>query len=169
MKSKILVSLLGILFSCALSFAQKSAPAITKAALQPGQASGTLSVEGKNVTLTHAGVFVDSGDESKPTVLVLSDQELPISGWKSGSDMTMYRMMEKKFNGISFWINGKGEVERTDYYMPGSFPTGSSGIFELKLDGPATKTFIGTANATAAAAKMNKDIKLDARFHAVLK
>jgi hypothetical protein len=144
----------------------QSATAATKSALQPGQASGALTVGDSTVKLSNAGVFVDKKDERKPTVLVLSDQELPLSGWADSSDMIMFRM-EHKFNGVAFWLDEKHEVFRTEYYMPGHFPAGASGMFELKLD--AGKSLSGAAVSTDAAAKQSDPIKLDTRFNAAVK
>lgn len=137
------------------------------AALQPGQASGTLSAEGKVINLSHAAVFIDKGEKESATVLILSDQTLPLSTWKDSSDLTMYRM-EHKFGGVAFWLNEKHEIIRTEYYA-GMFPTGASGIFELKLETPSEKTLKGSANSTATAAKLTDPVKLEARFNAASK
>ena len=51
--------------------------------------------------------------------------------------------------------------------MPGQFPAGATGMFELKLD--AGKSLSGAAVSTAAAAKQSDPIKLDARFNAAAK
>ena len=144
----------------------QSATAATKSGLQPGQASGALTVGDSTVKLSNAGVFVDKKDERKPTVLLLSDQELPLSGWADSSDMIMYRM-DHKFNGVAFWLDDKNQVFRTEFYMPGQFPAGATGMFELKLD--AGKSLSGAAVSTAAAAKQSDPIKLDVRFNGAVK
>jgi hypothetical protein len=139
--------------------------AANKSTLQPGQASGALTVGEATVKLSHAGVFIDEPADKKPMVLVISDQELPLSGWKDSSDMIMYRM-EYKFNGVAFWLDEKHQAFRTEYYMPAHFPAGASGMFELKLDSTAGKSLSGTAVSTDAAAKQSDPIKLDAKFNA---
>jgi hypothetical protein len=155
-------SLILILFFAAFCF-----PADQTVSLQPGQASGTLSAEGKVVNLSHAAVFVDQDEKPNATVLILSDEALPISTWKNSSDMMMYRR-EHKFGGVAFWLNDKREVVRTEYYA-GTFPTSASGIFELKLESPTEKNLKGSANSTATAAKLTDPVKLEARFNAELK
>jgi hypothetical protein len=51
----------------------------------------------------------------------------------------------------------------------GDFPTSTSGLFALKLDGPAGKTLAGSAKATEAAAKMSEPMSLNVSFNATLK
>src|SRR5262245_36229445 len=147
-KHKLCSGIIALVFGLCVSLVSaQSALATTKSTLQPGQAAGALTVGEATVKLSNAGLFIDKKDNRKPTVLVLSDQELPLSGWADSSDMIMYRM-EHKFNGVAFWLDDKQQVFRTEYYMPGHFPAGAIGMFELKLDSPAGKSFTGTAIST---------------------
>lgn len=135
----------------------------------PGEASGTFSVGGKVSKLTHAAVFVDQKDEQKPLILIVSDIELPAGGWKSETDFMMYRMDHKKLIGVAFFLDKKREVFRTDYYDGTSFPTSTSGIFELKLDPASGKTLSGSAHSTKAGDTLSTKVKLDVTFNAALK
>lgn len=134
----------------------------------PGQASGKFSVAGQEVTLGHALAFVDRKDERKPTIVVLSDKELPAAGWKSESDFMMWRM-DHKFIGVAFWLDTKREAFRTDYYDASGFPTSSSGVIDLKLDPPAGKAITGSAHSTHAGETLSEPIKLDVVFNAAVK
>ena len=83
----------------------------------------------KSVTLAHAAAFADAKDERKPTILVLSDKELPAAGWHAESDYMQYRRSHP-FMGAAFWLDKNREVFRTEYYDGSKFPTGGSGIFD---------------------------------------
>ena len=136
--------------------------------LKSGQAAGTFTSGGKTVQITHAAVFVDRSDERKPTILILSDTELPASGWKSESDYVAYRT-KHKFLGIAFWLDANREDFRTEYYDASSFPTSASGMFELTLDASAPNTLSGSAKSTGGAAKLKEPVKLETTFNVALK
>ncbi len=133
-----------------------------------GQASGTYSVGKTSAKLTHAVVFVDASDRRKPVILVLSDRELPAADWKKESDLMHFRA-KMGFNGVAFWLNAKREDFRTDYFVAKEFPTGATGLFDLKLEGGNEKSFVGTVRAYPRAAKLSEPVALDAAFNAVLK
>src|SRR5262245_19558000 len=91
-KNELYLGIIILVFGFCLGLINSAIPAQTtppakKSALQPGQASGALTVGEATVKLSHAGVFIDKPADQKPTVLVLTDQELPVSGWSDSSDM----------------------------------------------------------------------------------
>ncbi len=131
------------------------------AALQPGQAAGTLSAGGQTVKLTHAAAFVDQKDSRKPVVLLLTDQEVPAATWTSEFDMMNYQGSHP-FKGVGFYLDKSREVFRREYYLD-KFPTALMGVFDVKLEAGAAKALVGTAFSDS------KDPGLNARFHAVLK
>ncbi len=128
--------------------------------LPSGSAKGSLTFDGATVALTHAAAFVDQKEDGKPVIVLLSDRKLRVEKWESEFDM----MFDKsKYNGIVFFLDQEGKVFRTDVHMKDK-QTGVSGIFDLKLDNPASKELIGTATATD-----GKGDKLEATFHATLR
>lgn len=137
--------------------------------LATGEASGAFSADGKETKLTHVAAFVDQKDERKPVILIVSDVELPAGGWKSETDFMMYRMDHEKMIGVAFYLDKNREVFRTDYFDGTSFPTSTSGIFELKLDPASGKTFSGSAHSTKAGETLSHKVKLDVTFNAALK
>ena len=151
-------TLVAALVLCALA-----SPAVDAASdLPSGSAKGSLTFDGTTVALTYAAAFMDQKDERKPVILLLSDKKLPVEKWKSDFDM----MFDKtKFNGIVFFLDKEGKVFRTDVHMKDR-QTGVSGIFDLKLDNPASKELTGSATVTAPEGRSDK---LDVAFHATLK
>ena len=137
-------------------------------AVASGQAAGTLTVKGKAITLAHAAAFVDQEDKGKPVILLLTEQPIPAASWKTHSDIMMYRMNKNPLRGIVFTLDDKRQVVSAEVY-DGTFPTSTSGLFALKLDGPAGKTLAGTAKSTEAAAKMSEPMSLSVSFNAALK
>jgi hypothetical protein len=130
--------------------------------LPSGSAKGSLTFDNSTAALTFAAAFVDQKDERKPVILLLSDKKLPVEKWKSDFDM----MFDKtKFNGIVFFLDKEGKVFRTDVHMKDR-QTGVSGIFDLKLDNPASMDLTGSATATATDGRSDK---LEVEFHATLK
>ena len=146
-----------------------TSPRITAAepAVKSGSASGAFSTHGKSATLAYAAAFRDQRDDKKPVVLVLSDKELPASTWKNGSDMSAWRR-EHQFLGVAFWIDEKDNVFRCEYYDGTSFPTSTTGVFDLKV-ARAAGSLTGTAKSTQAAARLTDPVALDATFNAPLK
>ena len=138
-------------------------PAVAAAShLASGSAKGSLTFDDTTTALTYAAAFVDQKDERKPVILLLSDKKLPAEKWKSEFDMMFDRT---KFNGIVFFLDKEGKVFRTDVHMKNK-QTGVSGLFDLKLDNPASKELTGSATATATDGRSDK---LDVEFHARLK
>ena len=130
--------------------------------LPSGSAKGSLTFEGATVALTHAAAFTDQKDERKPVILLLSDKKLPVEKWKSEFDMMFDR---SRFNGLVFFLDQEGKVFRIDIHMNDK-QTGVGGIFDLKLDNPASKELTGSATASATQGRSDK---LDVTFHATLK
>ncbi len=145
-----------------------SPPAAAAGAVASGQAVGTFTVKGRVITLAHASAFVDESDKRKLVILLLTEQPVPAAGWKSGTDIMRYRMDRKPLIGVAFKLDDKREVIGADYYE-GDFPTSTSGIFVLKLDGPVGKTLAGSATATETAGKLREPVNLNVRFSATLK
>jgi hypothetical protein len=138
-------------------------------AVASGQAVGTLTANGKTIKLAYAYAFVDEGDKKRPVILLLTEQQVPAASWKGDSDIMTYRMFNKNpLRGVAFHLNDKRELMAADIYEH-SFPTGTVGIFALKFDGPAGKTFAGTAKSTEAGAKLSEPVSLSASFNATLK
>jgi hypothetical protein len=152
----------------ALILAAGCSTTIAQAPPASGQAAGTLTVKGKAINLAYAYAFVDEGDKKKPVILLLTEQQVPAAGWKGDSDIMMYRMSKNPLRGVAFRLDDKRALISADYY-DGSFPTGTAGIFALKLDGPPGKTLAGTAKSTEAAAKLSEPVSLSASFNATLK
>ena len=154
--------------SLALILAVGCSTTIAQAPPASGQAAGTLTVKGKAINLAYAYAFVDEGDKKKPVILLLTEQQVPAASWKGDSDIMMYRMSKNPLRGVAFRLDDKRTLLGADYY-DGSFPTGTAGIFALKLDGPPGKTLAGTAKSTEAAAKLSEPVSLSVSFNATLK
>ena len=154
--------------SLALILAVGCSTTIAQTPPASGQAAGTLTVKGKTINLAYAYAFVDEGDKKKPVILLLTEQQVPAASWKGDSDIMMYRMSKNPLRGVAFRLDDKRALLGADYY-DGSFPTGTAGIFALKLDGPPGKTLAGTAKSTEAAAKLSEPVSLSASFNATLK
>jgi len=129
--------------------------------LPSGSAKGSLTFDGATAALTHAAAFVDQKDEDKPVILILSDKKLPTEKWTTGFDMMRDGA---KFDGIVFYLDKEGKLSRTDVHMKGR-QTAVSGIFEVKVDNPASKEVTGSAISREG----QKSDKLDVAFHATLK
>jgi len=148
-------------FSTLVAALALCAPAVDAASdLASGSAKGSLTFDDTTTALTYASAFVNQKDERKPVILLLSDKKLPTEKWKSEFDM-MFDGLE--VNGIVFFLDKEGTVFRTDVHMKGR-QTGVSGIFDLKLDNPASRELTGSATATD-----GRSDKLDVAFHATLK
>ncbi len=109
---------------------------------QPGKAVGTLDIDGKTVTMTHAYAFVDQNDKRKPVLILIADQAVPAHQWKSESDMTRYRL-GKPFKYVCFWIDKDRQEFRREHYVD-KFPVSTMGVFDLKFAPSAPGTFTGT-------------------------
>ena len=86
---------------------------------------------------------------------------LPVENGESKFDMMMDHT---KWSGFAFFLDKDGKFFRSDVHMNG-LQSGGSGFFELQLDNPSSKDLIGTARTSAD----EKEAKLDAVFHAILK
>ena len=103
--------------------------------LPRGTAQGTAATGGEvPATLTSAAAFIDQKDESKPTVLVISDRKLPTEKWTSEFDL-MRAVGKLPFSGVVFFIKD-GEAFRTDTYWKGR-QASVSGYFKVTLDAKA--------------------------------
>jgi hypothetical protein len=128
------------LFSAA---AEKASPKGTQTGKeQPGKATGTLELDGKTVTMTHAYAFVDQKDQRKPVLLLISDRAVPADQWKSEFDMMKYRS-NSPFLYVCFWIDKDREEFRREHFVD-KFPVSTMGVFDLKLAPSAPGTFTGT-------------------------
>jgi hypothetical protein len=145
-----------------------TAAAPAGAAAAGGGAKGTFSADGKTFTLAYGAAFVDQKDERKPTILLITDQALPVASWKSDFDIINYRNDKHEFNGVAFWLDKKGAVYKSSFYA-GDFPTSTSGYFDLKLDGPMGKSLAGSVKSTEAAAAGRHKVTLAATFNTTLK
>ena len=155
--------------SVALILAVGYSTTIAQAPPASGQAAGTLTVKGKTINLAYAYAFVDEEDKKRPVILLLTEQEVPAASWKGNSEIMTYRRFNKNpLRGVAFHLNDKRELVAADIYEH-SFPTGTVGIFALKFDGPAGKTFAGTAKSTEAGAKLSEPVSLSVSFNATLK
>lgn len=136
-------------------------PAFSAASdLPSGTAKGSLTFDGSTAALNHATAFVDQKDARKPVVLVLSDKKPASEKWTTGSDISGDAA---KFNGIVFYFDKEGKTFRTDVRMTSRW-TSVSGIFDVKVDNPASKEITGSATTKEA-----QSDKLDVAFHATLK
>ena len=129
--------------------------------LPAGSAKGSLTYDGATAELKSAAAFVDQKEEGKPTVLLITDQKLPVEKWKSEFDMMMDHT---KWSGVVFFLDKEGKVFRSDVHMNGR-QSSVAGIFEAKIDNPTSKDLTGTAKTSAD----EKETKLDGAFHAALK
>jgi hypothetical protein len=128
-----------VLFSEAVEKAPTKGP--QKGKVQPGNALGTLEIDGKTLTLTHAYAFVDQKDKRKPILILITDREVPANQWKSEFDMMRYRM-DKPFLYVCFWVD-KDRQEFRREHMVDKLPTATMGVFELKLAPSDVGTFMG--------------------------
>jgi hypothetical protein len=99
--------------------------AFAAAALQPGQAAGSMTVGGKTIQLSHASTYATTYMDKKHVVLMLTDQALP-TGWKDASDMMMYRMGGHKFGGVEFYLDAERHVTMANYYAAEDSPIGGT-------------------------------------------
>jgi len=151
----------------ALALVFLAVPVAFGAALQPGQAAGSMTVGDKTVQLSHASTYATTYMDKKHVVLMLTDQALP-AGWKDASDMMMYRMGGHKFGGVEFYLDAERHVTMANYYAAEDSPIGGNIVFELKLDAGGGKSLSGSASSTPFAAKLDSPVKLEVRFNAPL-
>lgn len=154
------------IFAALAVLAVASLATAAEPAAKSGTVSGPFSVGGKEIKLASAAAFRDQGSK-KQVVVVLSDKEVPVSTWKTGSDMSSWRR-EHSFMGIAFWIDEANEIDRCEYYDGTPFPTSVSGIFDFKVERAATAVS-GSIKSNAGAARLRTPVLLDAKFNAALK
>jgi hypothetical protein len=133
-----------------------------------GQAAGTLTAKGKTVKLAYAAAFVDQTDKKKPIVLLVTEQPVPSASWRSHSDLMTYHRNTAPIVGVVFRLDANREIDTAEYFVE-KFPTSTSGMFQLSLDGAPGKAISGTLKSSAAAAKMSEPVSLAATFNAPLK
>ena len=109
---------------------------------QPGRATGTLDLDGKTVTMTHAYAFIDQKDKRKPVLILITDRAVLADQWKSEFDMMKYRS-NKPFMYICFWIDKDRQEFRREHFVD-KFPISTMGVFDLKLSPSDPGTFTGT-------------------------
>ena len=109
---------------------------------QPGRATGTLDLDGRTVTMTHAYAFIDQKDKRKPVLILITDRAVPADQWKSEFDMMKYRS-NKPFMYSCFWIDKDRQEFRREHFVD-KFPVSTMGVFDLKLAPPDPGTFTGT-------------------------
>ena len=135
-------------------------------ALAAGACKGKCTTEGEAaVTLSHCYAFVDQKDDRKPTLLIVSDIELPADQWTSEFDL-MEKAAKFPFSGAIFFLDDQGAVFRSDFYWKGR-QSSVSGYFAASFDKKTGGEFIGTV-ATSKTSDP-KDPKVDASFHAKVK
>jgi hypothetical protein len=153
--------------SAAENVAKAAAPAA-------GSANGTFTFGGKTVKLAYAAAFVDQ--ESNLTYLLVTDNKVPAESWTSQLEIMRYLIDKKNpsqidknhvFTGVAFVLDKKREMLSADYYASG-FPTSTGGVFELKLDAGAPKTFSGSAWTDPRVKEKNLP-EMQATFSATLK
>jgi len=150
------------------SSGQTAAKAPAASPLASGQAAGTLTAKGRTVKLTYAAAFVDQTDKKKPIVLLVTEQPVPSANWKSHSDLMTYHRNTAPIVGVVFRLDADREIDTAEYFVE-KFPTSTSGIFQLSLDGPPGKSLSGTLKSSAVATKLNEPVSLNATFNATLK
>jgi hypothetical protein len=141
--------------------AQSSAAAPVKVDLPTGIAKGSITFDGATSDLKFAAAFVDQKDDRKPTILLISDQKLPIEKWTSEFDMMKDH---SKWSGIAVFLDKDGSVFRTDVHTKGQ-QASVSGIFDVKLNDPMSKDLAGSAKSESD----STDKKIDVTFHATRK
>jgi hypothetical protein len=159
---------LALLIAAVSSTTLAQAPAGVAGTLASGQAVGTFTAKGRTVKLAYAAAFVEQDEKGKPVMLLLTEQPVPAEKWKSRTDIMRYRMDKNPLVGVGFRLDDKREEIGADYYT-GDFPTSTSGVFVLKLDGAPGKSLVGTAKSTETAGKLSEPVSLDVRFNATLK
>jgi len=123
----------------------------------PGTASGSLTYHGETVNFTAAVAFIDRDDDKKPTILVISDQKLPLEKWNSEFDMMRD---ETKWSGLVFFLNRDGTFYRSDIHLKGR-QASVSGFFGMQWSDPTGKNLSGTAQTDPS----TKETKLSVTFN----
>lgn len=148
----------GLALAAGSALAAPAAKPAGKAALAAGQASGTLTYEGKSLKLAHARSFVDTRNQT--LLVLLTEGPVPAEAWSDNSFFP-YKL-EHPFQGILFKFT-KGELSTAEIYV-GEFPTGTSGYFTVDLK--AGTAVAGTARSTPFAESAKEPARLDVRFNA---
>jgi ankyrin repeat protein len=112
-----------------------AAAAPAAASVADGKADGSFSVDGKATRLAHAAAWVDSKDEKKPVVLLLSDQPVPLSA--QADDFALQRFAEKnRLHAIGLWFDKDQQILRGQIYDP-AYP-GSVSVSGMHTFEPST-------------------------------
>ena len=127
--------------------------------LASGSAEGSLTYQSQTIALSTAAAFVDGDDEKKPTVLVISDQKLPVESWHSEFEMMRDHT---EWSGVVFFLSRDGTFYRSDIHMKGR-QASVSGFFGLQWNDPSGKSLSGTAQTEPS----EKETKLKVSFNAV--
>jgi hypothetical protein len=137
--------------------------------LESGQAAGTLTANGKTHKLAHASAYIDAKDESRPTVLLLTDVPPNPALFEGRVTITFAQVTaEQPFSGLVFKMNERGIVRNVEYYDKDE-ATNVTGLFDLKLDAPLGKTIVGSVKHVPDAASKTPPVQLEATFHATVK
>ena len=161
------------LLACTATFATlDTRPGLTQSTATGsgrGTASGTLTANGKTHKLAHSAIYIDVKDESRPTVLVLSDVPPPDQLLDGRVSITFAQTVaETPFSGLVFRMNERGLIMTIDYFDKDE-PTDASGLVELKLTSPFGRSLVGSVVATAKAAERKPPMQVNVTFNAAMK
>ena len=149
-----------------LSFAGASVPLLAQtasakvAAPAPGAATGSMTVAGKRVALTHAIAF----NAGARIYLVISDQALPPDETKSEFELAKYQFLHKVV-GLELTLDHTRKVTETAYRWELA-KTVCVGCFDVTIVGGADGPLNGTVRTTAKgeAEKLKVDVAFSAPF-----
>jgi hypothetical protein len=131
-----------------------------KAPLAAGTATGSLTVAGKSVALTHAIAF----NAGARIYVAITDQALPPDETKSEFELAKYEFLHKVV-GLELTLDHTRQVTETAYRWELA-RTPCPGCFEVTLaggpDGPLTGTI--KTNAKGEAQKLKVDVAFSAPF-----
>jgi len=126
----------------------------------PGTATGSLSVAGKSVSLTHAVAF----NAGARIYLVLTDQVLPPDEAKSEFELAVYQF-KHHVSGLEFTLDPAHKVTEMAYRWELA-KTPCPGCFDVSLSGGPDGPLAGTVKTTAKgeAEKLKVDVAFSAPF-----
>ena len=149
-----------------LTFDATVAP-LPKASLQPGTATGTLTVDGQVHQLRHAYARVEPGSfdpKKKQVVLDLFDVEVPEKTLKSRFAM-MDLARGGKAHGLSVTIDAEGDVISGSFYLAGLEMASSTGWQQLETVAFDKGAIEGRLYSREAHDLLGHTVAIDARFH----
>jgi hypothetical protein len=145
-----------VLVALGLSTAALASPGAGPA---PGSATGTLTVDGKSVALSHAIAF----NAGQFIHLVITDQALPPDQVKSEFQLGMYEFQHHVV-GFQLMLDSAHKVKTIDYlWEMGHKPCPD--CFQIEISGGAEGPLTGTVKSTPKALETQK-LKADATFSA---